>query len=67
MKCHSCPGEVSPDAWALNLKIISRGAREFLCLACLAKRFKTTEEALLATAERYRNQGCVLFQPPKSH
>lgn len=67
MKCRSCPGDVSTVAWALNLKIISRETKEFLCLACLAKHFKTSEEVLLATAERYRNQGCVLFRPPKSH
>lgn len=65
MKCRACSGDVSNVAWALNLKIISRETREFLCLACLAKHFKTTEEALLATAERYRNQGCVLFKQSK--
>ncbi len=62
MKCRACPGDVSPVAWALNLKIVSREAKEFLCLACLARHFHTSEEALLATAERYKRQGCVLFR-----
>lgn len=60
--CCECGAAVEMVARALTYKIVSREATEFRCLACLAKKFKTTPEALLETAERYKRQGCVLFK-----
>lgn len=68
-RCRQCEGPVDGIAVALNLKIVSRQATEFLCLRCLAETFRTTEEALLEAADRYRRAGCILFPtlPPSGH
>ena len=62
MNCPECNKPVEPVAAALTYKIVGPQATESLCLACLAAKFKTTEERLLDAARRYRDGGCVLFQ-----
>ncbi len=62
MQCPACQKPVEPVAVALTRKIVGPNATEVLCLACLAARFKTTEERLLDAARRYRDGGCVRFK-----
>ncbi len=62
MECPVCQKPVEPVAVALTRKIVGPNATEVLCLACLAAKFRTTEERLLDAARRYRDGGCVLFK-----
>ena len=62
MTCPVCGKPVEPVAEALTSKIVGPNATEVLCLACLAAKFKTTEERLLDAARRYRDGGCVRFK-----
>ena len=62
MDCPTCKRPVEPVAAALTAKIVGPHAAEVLCLACLAAKFKTTEERLLDAARRYRDGGCTLFK-----
>ena len=62
MNCPVCQKPVEPVAVALTFKIVGPQATEALCLACLAAKFKTTEERLLDAARRYRDGGCVKFK-----
>jgi len=43
------------------MKLIDRGAKEYLCLDCLAAFFSCDRELLLKKAEQFRKQGCTLF------
>ena len=61
MTCRDCGRTLEPVEVALTRKLISRGAREFLCLGCLAAHFAVTEERLLEMARAFREQGCTLF------
>ena len=62
MNCSVCRKPVEPVAVALTRKIVGPNATEVRCLACLAAKFRTTEERLLDAARRYRDGGCVLFR-----
>ena len=61
MTCKKCGRELEKVEIALHRKLISRAAKEFYCLTCLAAWYDTTEERLLEMAERFRAQGCTLF------
>lgn len=63
--CYKCGADDLPqDVVGLNKKLINRAVERYLCLPCLAREFGEKEEALLALADRLREQGCTLF-PPK--
>lgn len=62
MTCPVCGKTVEPVAAALTYKIVGPHATEVRCLACLAKKFSTTEARLLDAARRYRDGGCVRFR-----
>ncbi len=62
MTCPTCKRPVEPVAAALTRKIVGPQATEVPCLACLAAKFKTSEERLLDAARRYRDGGCTLFK-----
>ena len=62
MTCPACKRPVEPVAAALTYKIVGPQATESLCLACLAAKFKTTEERRRVAARRYRDGVCVKFK-----
>ena len=59
--CLKCGAELCQLDKALHRKMVSRGAQEFMCKACLAAYFGTTTENLDELAEYYRREVCSLF------
>ena len=62
MKCILCESELSALDVALTKKLINRGASEYMCIHCLAKKFSVSRELLLEKAEHFKNTGCLLFE-----
>jgi len=62
--CIKCGGKLTQFDIGLHRKLINRGATEFMCIPCLAKKFKVTEERMWQKIEEFRDWGCTLF-PPK--
>ena len=59
--CILCGRELSVFDVGATKKLINRGAEEFLCIPCLAKKFHVTEELIHQKIEEWREQGCMLF------
>ncbi len=62
--CMKCGEKLTPFDIGLHRKLINRGAMEFMCIRCLAEKFKVSVERLEEKIEEYREWGCTLF-PPK--
>ena len=61
--CSSCGKKLSPDEIAATRKLINRGAKEFLCVSCLAAYFDVMPEHILERISYFRSAGCTLFDP----
>ncbi len=59
--CKQCGTALKTVEVGLTMKLIDRGAKEYLCLDCLAAFFSCDRELLLKKAEQFRKQGCTLF------
>ena len=59
--CAACARSLTRDEIALTKKLINRGARSFLCLSCLARRFDVSENILKEKIIQFREMGCTLF------
>ena len=59
--CKVCCRELTRDEIGLTKKLINRGASEFLCLTCLAKKFDMTVEECRTLIAHFREAGCHLF------
>lgn len=53
--------DLTKDEIALNRKIIHRQIERMMCLTCMAAFFETDEETLKESIERFKCQGCALF------
>ncbi|MBR5222342.1 MAG: hypothetical protein IKV66_15260 [Clostridia bacterium] len=60
--CKICGTELERDEIGLTKKLINRGATDFLCISCLAKKFDMTEEECRTLIVHFRDAGCHLFQ-----
>ncbi len=60
-RCIVCGRSLQKDEIALTKKMINRGATDFLCLCCLARKFEVPEEILMEKIEQFREMGCTLF------
>lgn len=61
--CKRCNAKLGADDIAIYLKLVNRGATEFLCIDCLAADFKTTRENIEKIIKYYRDSGvCTLFR-----
>lgn len=61
--CKECNAPLLADDMAIYMKLVNRGADEFLCIDCLAKFFKCTRQDLEKLIEYYRKSGnCGLFR-----
>ncbi len=62
-KCYKCGKELEIDEIAIHLKMINRGAKEHLCIDCLAEYFNVSRKAIEDRIKFYRESGtCVLFR-----
>ena len=60
-ECIVCCRPVTSDEMAMTRKLINRGATQFLCLPCLARRVDAAEEELLERMQAFKDMGCTLF------
>lgn len=58
MKCNRA---LTFNEIALHRKVINRGAKEFMCLTCLAEYLNSDEKTLKEKIDFFRRQGCSLF------
>ena len=61
LTCITCGRPLEKDEVALTKKLIYRGATQYLCIDCLAKKFEVTREDLEKKIEEFRQLGCTLF------
>lgn len=59
--CRSCGRPLSADEVSVNLKLVSRQAREYLCKSCLAAYFGCDEERIDEKIRQFKRNGCLLF------
>lgn len=59
--CMKCKQKLIGDEIAIYLRLVNRGAREYLCIPCLAKYFKCNEEDIRARIKSLKDMGCTLF------
>ncbi len=61
-QCMKCKETLSGDEIALHRKLISRAAREYMCLDCLSGYFNVERQKLENLIAWYHRTGqCVLF------
>lgn len=60
--CFRCGQELYADDIAIYRKLVNRGAKEFLCIDCLAKDFNCSRTDIEKLIDYYRKSGmCTLF------
>jgi hypothetical protein len=57
-----CDKKLERDEIAIYLRLVNRGAKEYLCIPCLADYFKCTEEDIRARIVSLKAMGCTLFR-----
>lgn len=62
--CYECKRFLTFDEIAMNRKMISPDVPEFLCLSCLSKRYKISENTLKEKIDYLKKSGCTLFSAP---
>ena len=62
--CKQCGRPLTADEIALHKRLINRGAKEHLCLTCLAGFFSCSEDILRDKIDYFRSIGCLLFVQP---
>lgn len=60
--CKKCSRELEADEIALYMKMINRGAEEFMCIDCLAAELSVSREYLEKRIVQFRRAGCTLFK-----
>lgn len=61
--CFRCGAALTWDEKAIYMKMVSRDARQFLCMDCLAQGLGCTRQDLEKRIQYYRESGnCTLFR-----
>ena len=60
-ECKECGSLLTALDIGATKKLINKGATEFLCIPCLAKRFGVEEDLIHQKIKEWREQGCMLF------
>lgn len=59
--CMKCNKKLVRDEIAIYLRLVNRGAKEYLCIPCLAEYFRCSEEDIRNRITRLKEMGCTLF------
>ncbi len=59
--CMKCGRNLVRDEVAINLKLVNKNAKEYLCIPCLSEYFKCSEQVIWDRIEALRESGCTLF------
>jgi biotin operon repressor len=60
-RCKKCNKVLVRDEIAIYLRLVNRGAKEYLCIPCLAEYFKCSEQDIHDRIKRLKDMGCTLF------
>lgn len=61
--CRNCRVPLQTDDVAIYLKLVSRSAKDFLCIDCLGVQLECGREPIERLIQYYRDSGmCVLFR-----
>lgn len=60
-ECKQCNKKLERDEIAIYLRLVSRGAKEYLCIPCLSQYFKCAEEDIHNRITSLKDMGCTLF------
>lgn len=61
-ECFGCGRELDVDDIGAYRKLVNRGAERYLCVSCLSKELKTSEEEIRKKIEFFKKSGCTLFE-----
>lgn len=59
--CYQCNIKLERDEVAIYLRLVNRGAKEYLCIPCLAKYFRCSELDIRQRIVHLKEMGCTLF------
>jgi len=59
--CKKCHKKLERDEIAVYLRLVNRGAKEYLCIPCLAEYFRCSEEDIKSRIQKFKAMGCTLF------
>lgn len=59
--CKNCRKELLNDEIAIYKRLVNRGAQEFLCINCLAKRMEVDVSDIEEKIVHFKKMGCTLF------
>ena len=61
--CFKCGKELEKDEVAIYLKLVNRGATEYMCIDCLADYYQVSRKAIEDKIKFIKESGkCMLFQ-----
>ena len=61
--CKECGKKLVPDDIAIYLKLVTRNAKDFLCIDCLGTKLKCGRGPIEERIKYYRDSGnCTLFR-----
>ncbi len=61
--CADCASPLRRDEIAITKRLVSRGATQFYCVGCLARRLDVTAAVIEHKILEYKEMGCTLFSP----
>lgn len=59
--CIQCARELTHDEIGLHKKMVNRGAKEFMCIDCLASYYNVSKKGLEEKIKQFKAMGCNLF------
>jgi hypothetical protein len=61
--CADCASPLRRNEIAITKRLVSRGATQFYCIGCLARRLGVTPAVIEHKILEYQEMGCSLFSP----
>jgi biotin operon repressor len=60
--CHGCGKRLEPDEVSINRRFGQHDDTTFLCIGCLAERYKCPRSAIETMIEHLKQTGCSFFR-----